>query len=96
MCFLCHKKKKKIPSCLASLSYREEMVVALGRAQCYRKIRDKLDPVPARKSFNLVDAVRCTQQLHVQGCRIKAFRKGCNEWAEEAVWEGFLEEAALN
>lgn len=86
----------KTPGCLASLSYREEMVVALGGAQCYRKIRNKLDPVPARKSFSLVDVVRCAQQPHVQGCRINAFREGCNECAEETVWEGFLEDAALN
>lgn len=73
------------------------MVVALARTQCYRKIRDELDPVvPARKGFNLLDEVRCTQQLHEQGCRIKAFKEGCSECAEQTVREGFLEEAALN
>lgn len=38
----------------------------------------------------------CAQQLHVQGCRRKAFRGDCSECAEETVREGFLEEAALN
>lgn len=71
-------------------------MVALVKAQCYRKIRDEQDPVLARKSFNLVDEVRCTQQLHVQGYRKKASNEGCSECVEEAVREGFLEEAALN
>lgn len=71
-------------------------MVAFARAQCYRKNRYELDTVPARKSFTLVDKVRCSQQLHVQGCRIKAFREGRSECADEAIREGFLEEAALN
>lgn len=72
------------------------MVVSLVRARCYRKSRDEQDPVLARKSFNLVDEVRCTQQLHVQGCSIKASKEGYSECVEEAVREGFLGEAALN
>lgn len=70
--------------------------MALARAQSYRKIRDEQDPVLARKSFSLVGEVRCAQQRHVQGCGIKAVKEGFSECVEEAVREGFLEEAALN